>query len=118
MDKGTIMSDKITNHKAATEDEVGLIHNMATQLHILRLRKMLADIKCGLDPEAVIGDGKALQAAGKWAAEQNLITCASPEMNSESELSKQLAAIKAKQSGRGARANGTNNVIEFDDGGD
>lgn len=111
-------ADRRPNKRAASEDELGEVHNMTTKLHILRLRKMLEQISSGLDPEAVMGDGKAVQAAGKWAADQNSITCSPPEANTESELSKQLAEIRQANFGKGAVATGTHgsNVIAFDDG--
>jgi len=108
------MDNRKSNKNSATEDELGLIHGMTTKLHSARLKYMLELIEQGADVEAVIGDGKAMLAAGKWAADQNSITCAQPEMSEESELSKRLADIKAKQENRGARPEGTN-VIPFND---
>lgn len=107
-----------SNKKAGSEDEVGEIHNLTTKLHLLRLRKMFNLISDGADAEDVIGDGKALLAAGKWSADHNGITCAQPEDDKESELAKRLEQIKKAQSGQGARANGTTNVqFLFDDEG-
>lgn len=108
-------ADRRPNKNAATEDELGLVHKLTTQLHSARLKKMWQLIQQGADPEDVIGDGKALSAAGKWAADQNSITCAAPEMAEETELAKRLRDIKARQGGRGARATGTDNVIPFVD---
>ena len=110
------MDNRRSNKNSATEDELGLIHNLSTKLHIMRLQEMVRLIQDGGNVELVIGDGKALQAAGKWAADSNLITCAQPEMDEKSELSKRLAEIKAKQFGRGAMASGDSVVIPFDDG--
>lgn len=107
-------ADRKPNRNAATEDEVGLVHKLTTVLHTKRLEKMLELINQGADVEMVIGDGKALAAAGKWAADQNNITTKAPEMSEESELAKRLDEIKAKQFGRGARAVG-DNVIPFND---
>jgi hypothetical protein len=104
-----------SNKKAGSEDEVGEIHNLTTKLHLLRLRKMITLISAGADAEDVIGDGKALLAAGKWSADQNSITCAQPEDDKESELAKRLAFINKEQAGKGARANGTNVSFMFDD---
>lgn len=115
---GDKMADRRPNKNAATEDEVGLVHKLTTVLHTSRLKKMMELISAGADPEDVIGDGKALQAAGKWAADQNNITTAAPEMSEETELSKTLQAVKSKHFNQGARATGTNNVIPFDDGED
>lgn len=107
------MDNRKSNKNSASEDELGEIHSMTTKLHSARLKYMLELIAKGADVEAVIGDGKAMLAAGKWAADQNNITCAQPEMNEESELSKRLAAIKAAQKDKGARPEG--NVIPFND---
>lgn len=111
-------ADRRPNKRSATEDELGVIHNMTTKLHSLRLKQMLELISAGANAEDVIGDGKALQAAGKWAADQNSVTAAQPEMDEESELAKRLAKIKEEQEGKGARATGTDNVVPFDDGKD
>lgn len=109
-------ADRRPNSKSATEDELGLVHNLTTKLHILRLKKMLEQINAGIDVEAVIGDGKALSAAGKWAADQNSITCAAPEASEETELAQQLRTIKERT--RANQATGTSNVIPFNDEGE
>lgn len=101
-----------SNKNSASEDELGEIHKLTTTLHAIRLRTMVAAIKSGIDVEAVIGDGKALQAAGKWAADQNNITASQPEMDEETELAKQLAVIKKAQEGKGASPTTT----PYDDG--
>lgn len=106
-------ADRRPNKKSATEDELGEIHSMTTKLHSLRLRYMLELIAEGQDIEAVIGDGKAMLAAGKWAADQNSITASMPELDEETELAQQLKKIKEKQMHRGARATGTDNVVPF-----
>lgn len=101
------MADRRPNKKAASEDEVGEIHMMTTKLHNLRLKHMLQLIADGANVEDVLGNGKALAAAGKWAADQNNITTAAPELDEESQLGKHLALIK--------KATGTDNVVKFDD---
>lgn len=110
-----IAADRRPNKNSASEDELGVIHKLTTKLHSLRLKKMLELIEQGADAEDVIGDGKALLAAGKWAADQNSVTASQPEMDEESELAKRLDEIKKKQFGKGARATGTDNIVQFDD---
>ncbi len=110
-------ADRRPNKKSASEDELGVIHNMTTKLHTLRLKRMLELISDGADPEDVMGDGKALQAAGKWAADQNSVTAAQPEMDEDTELAKALEKIHQENFGKGAMAVGSN-VVPFDDGGD
>ena len=90
-----------TNTKAASEDTLGEIHSLTSELHKWRLKKMLELVKSGVDPEAVIGDGKALAAAGKWVSDNN-ITCAAPEEDGATGLAKDLAVIKQAQAERGA----------------
>lgn len=106
-------ADRRPNKNSATEDELGLVHKLTTKLHVLRLQKMVEQIQGGIDVEAVIGDGKALSAAGKWAADQNSITCAAPESSEETELAQQLRTIKERT--RANQATGTSNVIPFND---
>ena len=108
------MDNRKSNKNSATEDELGDIHNMTTKLHAARLKYMIKLIEDGADVEAVIGDGKAMLAAGKWSADQNSITCAQPEMSEANELHKRLEEIKEQQANRGARPEGTN-VIPFND---
>ncbi len=93
--------DRKPNKNAATEDELGEIHNLTTQLYLRRLKRMVELANDGIDIEAVIGDGKVLQAASKWVADMNNITSAAPESDEESELGRQLQAIKDKQAGKG-----------------
>lgn len=107
-------ADRRPNKNSATEDELGLIHSLTTRLHAARLKTMLEQINSGVDAEAVIGDGKALAAAGKWAADQNSITAAQPEMDEETELAQALAKIKQEQGGAADKANGSS--VSFDDG--
>lgn len=90
-----------TNNKSASEDTLGEIHSLVSELHCLRLKKMLELIKMDIDPEAVLGDGKALAAAGKWVSDNN-ITCAAPEEDEATELARTLAAVKQEQTNRGA----------------
>lgn len=104
------------NKNSSNEDAVGDIHKMVTTLHTLRLKQMIERIEAGGDVETVIGDGKAIEKAGIWAADKNNITCSLPEANEESELAKTLAAIKEQQGNRGARASGDTVVpFKFDD---
>lgn len=109
-------ADRRPNKNSASEDELGEIHSMTTTLHSIRLKQMIELISSGALAEDVIGDGKALSAAGKWAADQNSITSSQPEMDEDTELAQQLLKIKQAQEGKGARATGTDNVVPFDDG--
>ncbi|QBJ01057.1 small terminase subunit-like protein [Aeromonas phage HJG] len=106
------MADMRPNKKAASEDEVGLVHKLTTTLYVKRLQHMIDLVEQGAAIDEVFND-KVVKDAGNWAAQSNGITCAAPEADEESALHKRLQAIKAQQSGRGARATGTDNVIPF-----
>lgn len=109
------MTDKRRSNKnSASEDEVGYIHNKTTKMWNLYLDHVLEMVQNNVvDIEAAIGDGKLLDKAGKWAADQNNVTTSLPEQDQDSELSKKLADIKKKQL-EGLK-DGTNNVVPFSD---
>ena len=107
-------ADRKPNKNSASEDELGEIHSLTTKLHCLRLRRMFELISKGADAEDVIGDGKALGAAGKWAADQNSVTASQPEMDEETELAQALEKIRNSQPSQ-YQASGTGTSIPFDD---
>lgn len=103
--------ERRSNKTSATEDEVGLIHQMTTTLYSLRLARMIALVKEGADIEMVFDD-KVIKDAGVWAADKNGITCAAPEASEETELAKQLDEIRRKQTASGY----SDNIVPFTDG--
>ena len=105
-------ADRRPNKNSASEDELGKIHSMTTTLHSMRLEQMIMDIKeRGIkEAEAIIGDGKALLAAGKWAADQNSVTASQPEMDADTELAQKLEKIRQAQPDKYQ-----GNVVQFDD---
>lgn len=115
--------DRKPNKHSASEDEMGMVHNLTTKLYLKSLQAMIQKVSDGHDIEAVIGDGKILTSAGKWAADMNSITTSAPEMDETTELNKELARIKAAQianmnTEKEHRATGTTgmgNVVKFDD---
>ena len=111
-------ADRKPNKNSASEDELGEIHNLTTKLHRLRLAKMVELIASGADAEDVIGDGKALGAAGKWAADQNSVTASQPEMDEDTELAIQLEKIRKAQPQQYQSTGTDSNVVPFDDGGE
>lgn len=117
-------ADRRPNKNAATEDEVGMVHNLTTKLYLKSLQAMVQKLEDGHDIESIIGDGKILTSAGKWAADMNSITTSAPEMDESSELNKELKKIKETQMANmkaeeSFRLNGTtgSNVVKFDDSG-
>ncbi|AWD90626.1 small terminase subunit [Pseudomonas phage Njord] len=109
------MIDKRSNKSAATEDELGLIHKLTTTLYSRRLQRMIDLLNEGADIEMVF-DEKVVKDAGVWVTDKNGITCAAPEASEETELAKQLAEVKARQGGKGARAYGSDSNVSFIDG--
>lgn len=102
--------ERRSNKTAATEDELGLIHQLTTTLYTKRLQRMLDLLNEGADIEMVFDD-KIIKDAGVWVSDKNGITCAAPEASEETELAKRLAEIKQQQSGSGFA-----NVVPFTDG--
>lgn len=79
---------------AATEEQVGRIHEMTTTIYELKLRAILQKMR--EDPESAefIGDIKTIQAAGKWA-EYNEIKSLGAVDEKTNPLAIQLAEVKA-----------------------
>lgn len=104
------------NTKAATEDEIGMLHMLISKLHNLKAGTMLKLAKI-LEAEGAEGNEESLRellliinskdisSIQKWV-EYNKVGCMVAEDDEESELSKSLAELKKKQSG---------NVVEFKD---
>ena len=101
------------NNKAATEDQVGLIHSAVTRIWQKKLDimedavdKMLKPDENGkLDEDAIMNamflmDEKALTGAGNWAAKLNEVTYALPEEQKGNKLHSTLESIKKKQGGK------------------
>lgn len=109
------MIEKRNNKKAATEDELGLVHQLTTTLYVKRLQRMIQLLDEGAEIEMVF-DEKVVKDAGAWAADKNGITCAAPEADEETELAKSLARLREQQGGKGARATGSDSNVHFIDG--
>ncbi|ARB11261.1 terminase small subunit [Marinomonas phage CB5A] len=107
--------DRKSNPNAASEDEVGKVHKLTNTLHILRLQHIINAINKGTDVEVAIGDGKALKDAGDWASGRNGITAAPAAQQKGNPLKDKLDAIRENQSAKLKKANGTSNVVPFDD---
>lgn len=90
MDKG--------NKHSASEDSLGKLHGMVSEVYSRRVGDMLEKLEAGIDADLVV-DIRALQAAGKWV-EVNGIGCAPMEDAEQSELKAKLDRIRAAQSGK------------------
>ena len=89
----------ITNKNAASEDQLGILHNAITKLFNGKADALLRLIE--EDPDAAIAlvSGKDIGAMCKWVLD-NGITAVPSEQLEQSELSKKLKAIKEKSQGK------------------
>lgn len=95
-----------SNKNAATEDDVGLIHQLVTKVITKKLQKWMSLIEQGGDVELIV-DMKQLKAAIDWC-DKNGIICADPAADTNNALGDELAAIRRKQQERGV-------VVPFQD---
>lgn len=95
----------MSNKNAATEDEIGKLHGLITRCHnmkagqmLLVAEQLLAD---GHDIEEVmmVINSRDLASMQKWV-EYNGVSCRVAADDEQSELSKRLAELKMKQSGK------------------
>ncbi|QGH45083.1 terminase small subunit [Ralstonia phage Reminis] len=98
------------NKKAATEDEIGVLHFMVTQIFKRKLGKWLELMEQGADPELIV-DMKQLNNVIKFIGD-NGVVCQDPAAESRSELGDQINEIKRKQE---ERLNRSGNVVPFTD---
>lgn len=95
------------NKNSASEDDLGLLHSIVTRLMTAKLKKWEEMLSHGADADLVV-DFKQLNNVIAFL-DKNGIVAADPTASEESELAKQVEAIKQKQLGR---VQG-NNVISF-----
>ena len=79
---------------AATEETVGRIHKMTTEIYLLKLEAILKAMKKSPEDAEYLGDIKTIQAAGKWA-EYNEIKSLSAVDEEDNPLAVKLAEVKA-----------------------
>lgn len=87
------------NKHAATEDQMGILHNAITRMFNKKADAILDAID--QDPDAAIAlvSGKDLGAMAKWVLD-NGVTCIPAAQTEESDLSKKLAKIKQQSNGK------------------
>lgn len=87
------------NKNAATEDQMGILHNAITKMFNKKADAILKIIED--EPDAAIGlvSGKDLGAMAKWVLD-NGVTCIPAAASEESDLSKKIKAIKDRSEGK------------------
>lgn len=87
------------NRHAASEDDVGILHNAITRMFNKKAQAILDSIED--DPEAAIAlvNGKDVGAMCKWVLD-NGITATPAAQQEESKLSKRLAQLKEASRGK------------------
>jgi hypothetical protein len=94
-----------SNKNSATEDRIGVLHELITKCHNIKAQAMIDMVddlvRDGAEPEEVgmLINARDLSTMQKWV-EYNGVSCKLAEDDSESELSKKLAALKQKQKGK------------------
>lgn len=101
----------MSNKFASTEDDVGRLHSLITRCHNMKAGTMIAlaeeMLQSGADPEEILAviNSRDLSSIQKWV-EYNQVSCRVAADDEESELSKRLAELKKKQSGK---------IVQFED---
>lgn len=92
------------NKKAATEQEVALLHSLITTIHNKKAKALLDIVKRaealgeeGKEIIAAVIDSRQIATMQKWV-EYNGVKCSIADEEAETELSKRLKEIKDKQS--------------------
>lgn len=87
------------NKNAATEDQMGILHNAITKMFNKKADAILKTIEDDPDAAIALVSGKDLGAMAKWVLD-NGVTCIPAAQTEESDLSKKLKDIKAKSQGK------------------
>ena len=93
-----------SNNKAATEDEVGILHNCITKSFQVKIGHSLNSFLKAQEEDdevamAMAIDTRDLAAAAKWV-QANEVTCAMPETSKNNELKSTLDKIKQANQGK------------------
>lgn len=98
------------NKNSATEDDIGTLHHLVTQIFKRKLNKWIELMDAGSDPDLVV-DMSQLNNVIKFIGANGII-CQDPAAEGRSELSDQINDIKRKQE---ERLKGSGNVVPFTD---
>lgn len=86
------------NKNSATEDDIGLLHSLVTQIFKRKLQSWLKLLEAGGDVDLIV-DMKQLNNVIKFIGD-NGIVAADPAASGKSELSAEIDAIKEAQKAR------------------
>lgn len=89
----------VHNKHAATEDEVGILHDAITKIFNKKAQAILDTIEEDPDAALHLVSGKDIGAMCKWVLD-NGITATPAAQQEESKLSKRLKAIREASSGK------------------
>lgn len=98
------------NKRSASEDTIGMIHNLVAQVLLAKLNNWMNLINAGGDPDLIV-DMKAMGNAIKFV-QVNGIVAADLADDTRSEIHKQLEAIKQQQ---GLKLVSNGGVVPFTD---
>lgn len=87
------------NKHAATEDQMGILHNAITRMFNKKADAILEAIEDDPDAAIALVSGKDLGAMAKWVLD-NGITCVPAAATEESDLSKKLKVIREASNGK------------------
>lgn len=88
-----------TNKNAATEDDVGYLHNALTRLFKAKVDALIGMIEEDPQSAAVIVSGKDLQAIATWV-DKNGITATPADMEEVNALTDKIAKLRAASTGK------------------
>lgn len=83
----------MANKNAATEDQIGRIHNLTTDIYLMKLEALHKEMQADPEGAQYMGDLKTIQAAGKWV-EYNEVKSQLPTEQKDNPLKKKLATVK------------------------
>ena len=84
-----------SNKNSASEDKIGQLHGMVTDVYSRRVQSMIELLEAGVEPDVVV-DVKALDAAARWV-EKNGVGCAPLQDDAQSGLNKRLQQVRSMQ---------------------
>ena len=89
----------VNNRHAASEDDVGILHNAITKMFNKKAQAILDAIEGDPDASIALVSGKDVGAMCKWVLDNGIIATPAAQQE-ESKLSKRLKAIREASSGK------------------
>lgn len=87
-----------SNKNSASEDKLGKLHGMISDVYSRRVQAMIDLLEEGVDADVVV-DIKAVDAAARWV-EKNNIGCAPMQDDAQSGLNKRLQQVRSAQASK------------------